>query len=79
MSTTDINAITLSGRLVRDPQLRHVADGRAVCDLRIAVNGADAAPRLKHQNQFGVGSRKTRLCRSSLLFQRTQQGIKALR
>lgn len=40
MSTTDINTISLSGRLVRDPQLRHVGDGRAVCDLRIAVNGS---------------------------------------
>jgi single-strand DNA-binding protein len=42
-----MNSVALIGRLTRDPELRHVEglDGRAVCDLRIAVsNGPDKPP-----------------------------------
>ena len=42
-TTTDTNVITLTGRLVRDPELRHLPDGRPVCDLRVAVNGSGTA------------------------------------
>ena len=41
MSTTNgINSVTLMGHLTRDPELRYLPDGRAVCDMRLAVNGA---------------------------------------
>ncbi len=42
-----MNSVTLIGRLTSDVTLRHVEslDGRAVCDMRIAVsNGADKPP-----------------------------------
>lgn len=42
-TTTDTNVITFTGRLVCDPQLRHLSDGRPVCDLRVAVNGSGTA------------------------------------
>lgn len=34
-----MNAIQLTGRLVRDPELRSTASGEPVCALRIAVDG----------------------------------------
>lgn len=33
-----INRVVLVGRLTRDPELRHIPSGTAVCDLGIAVN-----------------------------------------
>lgn len=41
MSTTSgVNSVTLVGHLTRDPELRYLPDGRAVCDMRLAVNGS---------------------------------------
>ena len=34
----DLNSVTLVGRLTRDPELRHLASGDPLCNLRIAVN-----------------------------------------
>ena len=45
MSGFDINTVTISGNLTRDPELRNLPSGIAVCNLRIAHNerfkGAD--------------------------------------
>ena len=35
----NINSVSLTGNLTRDPELHHTGGGTAVCDLRIAVNG----------------------------------------
>jgi single-strand DNA-binding protein len=35
----NINAVTITGNLTRDPELRHTGGGTAVCELRVAVNG----------------------------------------
>jgi single-strand DNA-binding protein len=35
-----MNQLTLVGHLTRDPRLRTLSDGRSVCDMRVAVNGA---------------------------------------
>jgi single-strand DNA-binding protein len=32
-----MNTVTMTGRLTKDPELRHVGD-RAICDMRIAVD-----------------------------------------
>lgn len=41
----EFQRISLVGHLTRDPHLRMLPDGRAVCDLRLAVNGGrDAQP-----------------------------------
>ena len=34
----DINHVTLAGRLTRDPELRYIASGSAVCKLGLAVS-----------------------------------------
>ncbi len=34
-----MNAIQITGRLTSDPELRTLADGTAVCKLRLAVKG----------------------------------------
>lgn len=34
----DLNRVTLVGRLTRDPELRHLASGDPLCNMRIAVN-----------------------------------------
>lgn len=42
-----MNSVALIGRLTKDPELGHIEsqEGRAVCDLRIAItNGADKPP-----------------------------------
>lgn len=42
-----MNSVALVGRLTKDPELGHIEsqDGRAVCDLRIAItNGAENPP-----------------------------------
>jgi len=33
-----MNTMTITGRLTRDPELKHVEGGRAICDMRIAVD-----------------------------------------
>jgi len=38
MSGFDINTVTVSGNLTRDPELRNLPSGNAVCNLRIAHN-----------------------------------------
>jgi single-strand DNA-binding protein len=40
MSYFSINRVTLIGRLTRDPELRNLSSGRAVCSLRIACNAS---------------------------------------
>ncbi|MEW6581195.1 MAG: single-stranded DNA-binding protein [Actinomycetota bacterium] len=35
----DINRVTITGRLTRDPDMRQTAAGDPVCRLRVAVNG----------------------------------------
>jgi single-strand DNA-binding protein len=37
---SDINTITISGRLTSDPELRHTSKGDAVCNFRLASNRA---------------------------------------
>ncbi len=45
MSGFDINTVTISGNLTREPELRNLPSGQAVCSIRIAHNerykGAD--------------------------------------
>lgn len=38
MSGFDINSVTVSGNLTRDPELRNLPSGQSVCQLRIAHN-----------------------------------------
>jgi single-strand DNA-binding protein len=38
MSGFDINQLTISGNLTTDPELRHLASGKALCKIRIAHN-----------------------------------------
>ncbi len=38
MSGFDINHVTVSGSLTRDPELRNLPSGQAVCSIRIAHN-----------------------------------------
>ena len=35
---SDINTITISGRLTSDPELRHTTQGHPVCNFRLASN-----------------------------------------
>ena len=35
----NINRVTITGNLTRDPELRHTPSGTAVCTLGVAVNG----------------------------------------
>ena len=37
----DINSITLTGRLGKDPEIRHTSGGTAVVNLAVAVNSYD--------------------------------------
>jgi single-strand DNA-binding protein len=38
MAATNINRVVLTGNLTRDPELRNLPSGTAVCSLRIATN-----------------------------------------
>ncbi len=38
MAATNINVVCITGNLTRDPELRHLQSGTAVCKLRVAVN-----------------------------------------
>ena len=38
MAATNINTVVITGNLTRDPELRHLQSGTAVCKLRVAVN-----------------------------------------
>ncbi len=44
MSAFSINRVVLVGRLTRDPELRSLPSGAAVCSLRLACNGARKEP-----------------------------------
>jgi single-strand DNA-binding protein len=33
-----MNNVTITGRLTEEPELKHIAEGRAVCNLRVAVD-----------------------------------------
>jgi single-strand DNA-binding protein len=50
----DTNRVVLVGRLTRDPELRSLPSGRAVCDLRIASNSShkDAAGEWNERPNF---------------------------
>lgn len=37
----DLNTVTISGNLTRDPELRTVGSGTTLCELRVAVNGRE--------------------------------------
>lgn len=39
MAASNINRVILTGNLTRDPELRNIPSGTAVCTLRLAVNG----------------------------------------
>jgi len=45
-SAPAVNSITLVGNLTADPVLREIADGRKVCDMRLAVNDQRDQPPL---------------------------------
>ncbi len=38
MAATNINRVTMTGNLTKDPELRSLPSGTAVCELRIACN-----------------------------------------
>jgi single-strand DNA-binding protein len=38
MSVQNVNTVVITGNLTRDPELRHLGSGTAVCKLRVAVN-----------------------------------------
>ena len=54
MSGFDINHVTVSGALTRDPELRELTSGQAVCSIRIAHNERfkDAAGEWADRPQF---------------------------
>jgi single-strand DNA-binding protein len=62
---SDINRVVLVGRLTRDPELRPLPAGGAVCGLRVACNSPE------HANYFDVsifgdlGEKVKRLLRKS--------------
>jgi single-strand DNA-binding protein len=33
-----MNTVTITGRLTRDPQLKHTTDERPICEMRVAVD-----------------------------------------
>ncbi|MBE2320383.1 single-stranded DNA-binding protein [Solirubrobacter sp. CPCC 204708] len=47
MSATNINRVTLTGNLTRDPELRATPGGTSVCSMRIAAN-----TRRKHDGEW---------------------------
>ena len=46
MAASNINSVVITGNLTRDPELRHLNSGTAVCKLRVAVNS-------RRKNQSG--------------------------
>ena len=38
MASSNINRVTITGNLTRDPELRNLPSGTSVCKLRVAVN-----------------------------------------
>jgi single-strand DNA-binding protein len=39
VAASNVNVVVITGNLTRDPELRHLASGTAVCKMRVAVNG----------------------------------------
>jgi single-strand DNA-binding protein len=39
LAASNVNVVVITGNLTRDPELRHLGSGTAVCELRVAVNG----------------------------------------
>jgi single-strand DNA-binding protein len=56
MSAPNINSVTLVGRLTAEPTLRELADGKPVCELRLAVNDEQARPMFIDVCTFGPGA-----------------------
>jgi single-strand DNA-binding protein len=57
MSGFDINQLTISGNLTRDPDLRTLPSGQAVCNIRIANNErrkTSAGEWIDHAQYFDV-------------------------
>lgn len=40
MASSNINAVTVTGNLTKDPELRETSNGTPVCELRMACNAA---------------------------------------
>jgi single-strand DNA-binding protein len=40
MAASNINRVTITGNLTRDPELRSLSSGTSVCELRVACNGS---------------------------------------
>lgn len=40
MAASNMNVVVITGNLTRDPELRHIGSGTAVCELRVAVNSS---------------------------------------
>jgi single-strand DNA-binding protein len=38
LAASNVNVVVVTGNLTRDPELRHLGSGTAVCKLRVAVN-----------------------------------------
>jgi single-strand DNA-binding protein len=38
LAASNVNVVVITGNLTRDPELRHLGSGTAVCELRVAVN-----------------------------------------
>ena len=55
----NINRVVLVGNLTRDPEMKHLPSGTALCSLRIAVN----TPHARTGRASGRTSRTTSTCR----------------
>ncbi len=51
MSYSSINRVVLVGRLTRDPELRALPSGTAVCGLRVACNSSRRDPQGDYQER----------------------------
>jgi single-strand DNA-binding protein len=38
LAASNVNVVVITGNLTRDPELRHIGSGTAICELRVAVN-----------------------------------------
>ena len=58
MAATNINRVTITGNLTRDPELRSTGGGTSVCSLRVAVNSrrkdGDSGQWVDKPNYFDV-------------------------
>ncbi len=55
-STLNLNTVALAGRLATDPVLKALPDGRAVCELRLAVNDRPDQPMFIDIATYGPGA-----------------------